>query len=77
MFLNMDQLEKQLDNKEFQEIGSMAAFKVLSRTKAVGQNQKSRDKVVGPGNYAHADDAEIDPILMRAMGMRYKRLLKS
>ncbi|GKA51189.1 hypothetical protein Tco_0744385 [Tanacetum coccineum] len=29
MFLNMDQLEKQLDNKEFQEIGSMAAFKVL------------------------------------------------
>ncbi|GJW31691.1 hypothetical protein Tco_0051723 [Tanacetum coccineum] len=29
MFLNMDQLEKQFDNEEFQEIGSMAAFKVL------------------------------------------------
>nr|GEY05914.1 hypothetical protein [Tanacetum cinerariifolium] len=29
MFLNMDQLEKQLDNEEFQEIGSMVAFKVL------------------------------------------------
>ncbi|GJW20054.1 hypothetical protein Tco_0027490 [Tanacetum coccineum] len=29
MFLKMDQLEKQLDNEEFQEIGSMAAFKVL------------------------------------------------
>ncbi|GJZ78063.1 hypothetical protein Tco_0642735 [Tanacetum coccineum] len=29
MFLNMDQLEKKLDKKEFQEIGSMAAFKVL------------------------------------------------
>nr|GEZ30367.1 hypothetical protein [Tanacetum cinerariifolium] len=29
MFLNLDQLEKQLDNKEFQEILSMAAFKVL------------------------------------------------
>nr|GEU85326.1 hypothetical protein [Tanacetum cinerariifolium] len=29
LFLNMDQLKKQLDNKEFQEIGSMAAFKVL------------------------------------------------
>ncbi|GJW08569.1 hypothetical protein Tco_1570992 [Tanacetum coccineum] len=29
MFLNMNQLEKQLDNKEFQEIGSMASFKVL------------------------------------------------
>ncbi|GKC69563.1 hypothetical protein Tco_1115446 [Tanacetum coccineum] len=29
MFLNMDQLEKKLDNKEFQEIGSIAALKVL------------------------------------------------
>ncbi|GKE07591.1 hypothetical protein Tco_1399609 [Tanacetum coccineum] len=29
MFLNVDQLEKQLDNKEFQEIGSMASFIVL------------------------------------------------
>ncbi|GJY53375.1 retrovirus-related pol polyprotein from transposon TNT 1-94 [Tanacetum coccineum] len=29
IFLNMDQLEKQLDKEEFQEIGSMAAFKVL------------------------------------------------
>ncbi|GJZ55678.1 hypothetical protein Tco_0610871 [Tanacetum coccineum] len=28
MFLNMDQLEKQLDNEEFQEIGSIAAFKI-------------------------------------------------
>ncbi|GJV96881.1 hypothetical protein Tco_1548458 [Tanacetum coccineum] len=29
MFLNMDQLEKQLDKEEFQEIGSMVAFKVF------------------------------------------------
>ncbi|GKE47194.1 hypothetical protein Tco_1478452 [Tanacetum coccineum] len=29
MFLYMDQLEKQLDKEEFQEIGSMASFKVL------------------------------------------------
>ncbi|GJV24125.1 hypothetical protein Tco_1376820 [Tanacetum coccineum] len=29
MLLNMDQLEKKLDNEEFQEIRSMAAFKVL------------------------------------------------
>ncbi|GJU49481.1 hypothetical protein Tco_1219036 [Tanacetum coccineum] len=29
MFLNMDQLEKQLENDEFQEIRSMDAFKVL------------------------------------------------
>ncbi|GKB50599.1 hypothetical protein Tco_0901352 [Tanacetum coccineum] len=28
-FLYMDQLQKQLDNEEFQEIGSMSAFKVL------------------------------------------------
>ncbi|GJR09844.1 hypothetical protein Tco_0792496 [Tanacetum coccineum] len=29
MFLYMDQLQKQFDNEEFQEIGSMSAFKVL------------------------------------------------
>ncbi|GJS68533.1 hypothetical protein Tco_0683098 [Tanacetum coccineum] len=29
MFLNVDQLEKQLDKEEFQEIGSMVAFRVL------------------------------------------------
>ncbi|GKB57364.1 hypothetical protein Tco_0913550 [Tanacetum coccineum] len=29
MFLYMDQLQKQLDNEDFQEIGSMSAFKVL------------------------------------------------
>ncbi|GJZ11954.1 hypothetical protein Tco_0546713 [Tanacetum coccineum] len=29
MFLNVDQLEKQIDKEEFQEIGSMASFKVL------------------------------------------------
>ncbi|GKD62974.1 hypothetical protein Tco_1305082 [Tanacetum coccineum] len=29
MFLNVDQLEKQLDKEEFQEIESMAAFRVL------------------------------------------------
>ncbi|GJR55859.1 hypothetical protein Tco_1406380 [Tanacetum coccineum] len=32
MSLNMDQLQKQLDNNEFQEIGSMASFKVLEDT---------------------------------------------
>nr|GEX31608.1 hypothetical protein [Tanacetum cinerariifolium] len=29
MFLNVEQLKKQLDKEEFQEIGSMAAFNVL------------------------------------------------
>ncbi|GJT55799.1 hypothetical protein Tco_0990853 [Tanacetum coccineum] len=29
MFINMDQLQKQIDNNEFQKIGSMASFKVL------------------------------------------------
>ncbi|GKF14963.1 hypothetical protein Tco_0056425 [Tanacetum coccineum] len=35
MFLNMDQLEKQLDNEEFQEIGSMAAFKIQTTEEKV------------------------------------------
>ncbi|GKE82839.1 hypothetical protein Tco_1552839 [Tanacetum coccineum] len=29
MFLNVDQLEKQLDKEEFQEIGSMTSFKSI------------------------------------------------
>ncbi|GKC95960.1 hypothetical protein Tco_1161402 [Tanacetum coccineum] len=53
MFLNMDQLEKQLDNEEFQEIGPMVAFK----TKSKEQDTNSRS-----GNDAHADDADIRPI---------------
>ncbi|GJZ07653.1 hypothetical protein Tco_0541446 [Tanacetum coccineum] len=31
MFLYMDQLQKQLDNEEFQEIGSMSAFKTRNK----------------------------------------------
>nr|GEW43260.1 hypothetical protein [Tanacetum cinerariifolium] len=31
MFLNMEQLEKQLDKEDFQEIGSMAVFNVLEK----------------------------------------------
>ncbi|GJR97153.1 hypothetical protein Tco_0269327 [Tanacetum coccineum] len=31
MFLNMDQLDQQLDKEEFQEIGSMAAFKSIEK----------------------------------------------
>ncbi|GJY53647.1 hypothetical protein Tco_0445311 [Tanacetum coccineum] len=47
MFLNMDQLQKKLDNKEFQEIGFMASFKVLETQL---------------GNDAHVDNADIKPI---------------
>ncbi|GJU45268.1 hypothetical protein Tco_1202534 [Tanacetum coccineum] len=56
MFLNMDQLEKQLDKEEFQEIGSMAAFKVLE-TQITRADTSSRS-----GNNAHVDDADIRPI---------------
>ncbi|GJX61220.1 hypothetical protein Tco_0294120 [Tanacetum coccineum] len=34
MFLNVDQLEKQLEKKEFQENGSTAAFRVLMTQKS-------------------------------------------
>ncbi|GJW85490.1 hypothetical protein Tco_0158635 [Tanacetum coccineum] len=60
MFRNMDQLEKQLDNEEFQEIGSMASFRVLethSRTDSKEQDTSSKSR-----NDAHADDANIRPI---------------
>ncbi|GKA73585.1 hypothetical protein Tco_0779887 [Tanacetum coccineum] len=45
MFLNMDQLEKQLDNEEFQEIRSMAAFKVLETQVNDRQMQTTEEKV--------------------------------
>nr|GEV92166.1 ribonuclease H-like domain-containing protein [Tanacetum cinerariifolium] len=53
MFLNMDQLEKQLDNEEFQEIGSMASFRVL---------EIHFQAFIISRNDAHADDADIRPI---------------
>ncbi|GJX60676.1 hypothetical protein Tco_0292066 [Tanacetum coccineum] len=54
MFLNMDQLEKQLDNEEIQEIGSMAAFKVLETQFQMfirSQNYLDDEYVVMTRNY--------------------------
>ncbi|GJU19119.1 hypothetical protein Tco_1147085 [Tanacetum coccineum] len=123
MFLNVDQLEKQLDKEEFQEIGSMAAFKVLETqfqmfiksriylddefvksiderakhkqeynswvnerqmqttedkvdsskaldaslvdTESSGTTLKEQDTSSRSGNDAHADDADIRPIMMK------------
>ncbi|GKB42969.1 hypothetical protein Tco_0887911 [Tanacetum coccineum] len=77
MFLNMDQLEKKLDNKEFQEIGSMAAFKSIDKRALhkreydsrvnERQMQTTKEKVdtsttLDARNDAHADDADIIPI---------------
>ncbi|GJX56122.1 hypothetical protein Tco_0286019 [Tanacetum coccineum] len=71
MFLNMDQLEKQLDNEEFQEIRSMAAFKMqttkekvdtskalnarLVDTESSRTESKEQDTSSISGNDAHAD----------------------
>ncbi|GJY72276.1 putative reverse transcriptase domain-containing protein [Tanacetum coccineum] len=78
MFLNMDQLEKQLDKEEFQEIGSIASFKIqtaedkvdtgkavdasLVNTESIGTESKEQDTSSRSGNDAHADDADIRPI---------------
>ncbi|GJX94912.1 hypothetical protein Tco_0349498 [Tanacetum coccineum] len=78
MFLNVDQLEKQLDNEEFQEIGSMAAFKMQTTeekvdsskaldasmvdTESSGTESKGQDTSSRSGNDAHANDADIIPI---------------
>ncbi|GJT61312.1 putative ribonuclease H-like domain-containing protein [Tanacetum coccineum] len=51
MFLYMDQLQKQLDNEEFQEIGSMSAFKI---------------QAADHWEWMHyVDDADIRPINMK------------
>ncbi|GJU64538.1 hypothetical protein Tco_1246373 [Tanacetum coccineum] len=46
MFLNMDQLEKQLGKEEFQEIGSMAAFKILEFRDTLIQYMESVKKLI-------------------------------
>nr|GFB63458.1 hypothetical protein [Tanacetum cinerariifolium] len=54
MFLNVEQLEKQLDKEDFQEIGSMVA---LIRIESKEQDIRSKS-----GNDTHDDDADIIPI---------------
>nr|GEX42917.1 hypothetical protein [Tanacetum cinerariifolium] len=46
MFLNMDQLEKQLNNEEFQEIGSMVAFKIPEFSDTLIQHMESVKKSI-------------------------------
>ncbi|GJV72464.1 hypothetical protein Tco_1492459 [Tanacetum coccineum] len=76
MFLNMDQLEKQLDKEEFQEIGSMAAFKTteekvdtskaldasLVNTESSRTESGKQDTSSSSGNDIDADDADIKPV---------------
>ncbi|GKC38778.1 hypothetical protein Tco_1051162 [Tanacetum coccineum] len=60
MLQNLDQLEKQLDKEEFQETGSIDAFRVLkkhSRTESEKHVTSSRS-----GNDTHAEDADIKPV---------------
>ncbi|GKB16316.1 hypothetical protein Tco_0850239 [Tanacetum coccineum] len=42
MFLNVDQLEKQLDKEEFQEIGSIASFKVLETQSSIDERAQHK-----------------------------------
>ncbi|GJY33576.1 hypothetical protein Tco_0429557 [Tanacetum coccineum] len=66
MFLYMDQLQKQLDNEEFQEIGSMSAFKVL-------QHKKSRQQRKGTGYGNPLDALDASSVIIKAMGHESKR----
>ncbi|GKC20762.1 hypothetical protein Tco_1022912 [Tanacetum coccineum] len=76
MFLNMDQLHKQLDKEEFQEDGSMAAFwtqeskvdmgKALDADLVViessGPKSKMQDENSRPENDTDVDNADIRPV---------------
>ncbi|GJT37367.1 hypothetical protein Tco_0937232 [Tanacetum coccineum] len=59
MFLNVDQLQKQLDKDDFQEAGSMAAFWVINRH---GTKSEVQDKSNMSENDTEANDAYIRPI---------------
>nr|GEU54246.1 hypothetical protein [Tanacetum cinerariifolium] len=74
MFLNVEQLEKQLDKEDFQELGSMAAFNKSIDERAhhkreyetrVNERQmqitEEKDTSIRSGNDAHDDDADIRP----------------
>ncbi|GKB59810.1 hypothetical protein Tco_0915996, partial [Tanacetum coccineum] len=58
MFLNMDQLEKQLDNEEFQEIGSMAAFKIPEFHDTLIQHMESVKKSIDKRALHKRDETE-------------------
>ncbi|GJX74629.1 hypothetical protein Tco_0313224 [Tanacetum coccineum] len=93
MFLNVDQLEKQLDKEEFQEIGSMASFKIqttegkvdtgkavdasLVNTESIGTESKEQDTSSRSGNDAHADDADIRPIYVDELMEGYKTMTEN
>ncbi|GJR57309.1 hypothetical protein Tco_1499471 [Tanacetum coccineum] len=76
MFLNVDQLEKQLDKEEFQETRSMVAFrtkegkvdtsKALDASLVITESSRTEfgkyDTSNRLGNDANADDAYIKPI---------------
>ncbi|GJW48077.1 hypothetical protein Tco_0079723 [Tanacetum coccineum] len=62
MFLYMDQLQKQLDNEEFQEIGSMSAFKGIQTLFQDVHSRIRQDTSSRSGNDAHVNDAYIRPI---------------
>nr|GEW40847.1 retrovirus-related Pol polyprotein from transposon TNT 1-94 [Tanacetum cinerariifolium] len=67
MFLNVEQLEKQFDKEDFQEIGSIATFNVLeTQFQMFITNRDYLNDEYGTssrsGNDAHDDDADIIPI---------------
>ncbi|GKB67380.1 hypothetical protein Tco_0928792 [Tanacetum coccineum] len=65
MLLNLDQLEKQLDKEEFQEIGSMDAFRDVSLvvTESSGAESGEQDTSSRSGNdTTHVVDTNIRPI---------------
>nr|GEV50506.1 hypothetical protein [Tanacetum cinerariifolium] len=66
MFLNVEQLEKQLDKQDFQEIESMAPF-----NKAVGHNQKSRIQAADQGMMHMVMMQISDPYMMKSQWLRF------
>ncbi|GKA68898.1 hypothetical protein Tco_0768815 [Tanacetum coccineum] len=60
MFLNMDQLEKQPDNEEFQDIGSMSAFKIPEFRDTLIQHMESVKKSIDKRALHKTDDSRVN-----------------
>ncbi|GJR90847.1 hypothetical protein Tco_0214858 [Tanacetum coccineum] len=67
LFLNVDQLEKQLEKEEFQEIGSMDAFRVLKTQVNKRQMQMKEGKV----DMSKALDASL--VIMKSSGTEFEK----
>ncbi|GJY78706.1 hypothetical protein Tco_0484507 [Tanacetum coccineum] len=79
MFHVQDQLEKQLDNEEFQEIGFMAAFKMVPTGKTLPLAYKGESEPTNGSNAVSLTQCESEQALMSVLcySLKYRYIVQS